>query len=123
MSVRTSYFGRSFHNPDAVAVTLKTPAGFPNEVASLLAPDAKIVFGGGTKRDYVALLNRRGITAEWVLEKYEGKILLCYEKDRSKCHRGWLAEWIFEQTGVVVEELGVPEKPPADEDVQLEMLF
>jgi uncharacterized protein YeaO (DUF488 family) len=32
-------------------------------------------------------------------------ILLCFEKDRSRCHRGLVAEWFLEIKGIRVPEL------------------
>jgi uncharacterized protein (DUF488 family) len=33
-------------------------------------------------------------------------ILLCFEKDRTHCHRGLVAEWFHETRGITVPELG-----------------
>jgi uncharacterized protein YeaO (DUF488 family) len=34
-------------------------------------------------------------------------VMLCFEKDRSHCHRGLVAEWFLETKGIRVSELGV----------------
>jgi hypothetical protein len=33
-------------------------------------------------------------------------VLLCFEKDRTHCHRGLVAEWFLETKGITVPELG-----------------
>jgi uncharacterized protein YeaO (DUF488 family) len=33
-------------------------------------------------------------------------VLLCFEKDRTHCHRGLVAEWFHETRGFTVPELG-----------------
>jgi uncharacterized protein YeaO (DUF488 family) len=33
-------------------------------------------------------------------------VLLCFEKDRSHCYRGLVAEWFLETKGIRVPELG-----------------
>jgi uncharacterized protein YeaO (DUF488 family) len=33
-------------------------------------------------------------------------VLLCFEKDRTYCHRGLVAEWFLERKGIMVPELG-----------------
>lgn len=36
-------------------------------------------------------------------------VLVCYEKDASRCHRSILAEWITKELGLPVKEWGYPE--------------
>jgi len=33
-------------------------------------------------------------------------ILLCFEKDRTHCHRGLVAEWFLEKKGITMPEIG-----------------
>lgn len=33
-------------------------------------------------------------------------IMLCFEKERTHCHRGLVAEWFYETKGIRVPELG-----------------
>lgn len=35
-------------------------------------------------------------------------VLLCWEKDRTRCHRGLVADWFESELGVEVEELLLP---------------
>lgn len=125
MTVRTSYFAKvGNHTPEAVGIVALPPRFYTGLNEAMLAPTKKMLFGGCTKEDYWHLLEQRGITPEWVLKEYDGKILVCFEKDVHECHRGWLAEWIFNKTGVKVEEAFQQEPPPPPpEPLQMELLF
>ncbi len=46
----------------------------------------------------------KNLNAQMIYKKYKDKILLCWEKDASGCHRRMVAKWIFEELGINVYE-------------------
>lgn len=89
---------------NAVSISIGTPKYFTGEHATELKPTWSMVKSGYSYEEYVEFLKKRNVKAVDVLKKYKDKIVLCYEDEREKCHRGYLARWIKEECNVDVEE-------------------
>lgn len=113
----TSNYDRDGANPLAVAISYKPPEDYAGAVDVSLAPtkalldeyhDDKITDDQYAK-DYIALIESRGVTAQSVIDRYpEGTIFLCYDyKDGSanRCHRFILADYLMAGGAVDVPEL------------------
>jgi hypothetical protein len=110
----TSYFARSAKTPGAVSIARFPPEWYTGacyfpfasapemlkirdwdeyrcryreEILSVLDPDTVL-------RDLEDLVAGHEV------------ILLCFEKDRTHCHRGLVAEWFLETKGIRVPEIG-----------------
>jgi uncharacterized protein (DUF488 family) len=112
--LQTSYFARCAREPGAVSIARFPPKWYEGAryLALAPAPDMlKIEDWDEYRRRY----------REEILEKLDpdevlralsalgagrGVILLCFEKDRTHCHRGLVAEWFAETKGIRVPELG-----------------
>jgi len=101
--MQTSYFA-NYKGLDAVSIAVGSPKWYSGDKAPELMPTWKMVKAGYSYEEYIELLKSRGLTAGEVYEKYKGKVLLCWEKDRSECHRGMLARWIKEEIGIEIKE-------------------
>jgi hypothetical protein len=49
------------------------------------------------------------LAADFILSYYDNCVLLCHEMPGMFCHRHIVRKWIYEQKGVVIEELGHPD--------------
>lgn len=110
MNLFTSYYGKSFNHPKAVAISCGIPSGFEGRVCKLVAPPWSLVSDYKEGRinwalytmDYMDMLDRIGERAITKLFS-EGDVLLCYEKPGEHCHRHLLAEWLNRRGHHVVE--------------------
>lgn len=115
----TSFWKKSAKNPNAVAISIGRPKGWDGQVAKELCPTWEMVKRGYEYEEYVEKILPK-LNPYEVLARYNGKVMLCYESDRHHCHRGYLARWIKERTGIDVHELGEEPKP---EPAQQELAF
>lgn len=108
----TSTFGRAGRRETAVSIARSAPDWFNGQIAHDLAPPLDIL------RDYQRTRNAQAYTRAYqarVLDRLEpaevvdrygrDAILLCWCAPGSFCHRRLVAEWIFDGTGLVVEEI------------------
>jgi hypothetical protein len=88
--------------------------GFP--AVDVLMPDgwmlSSLVERGKVERGYFGKLNRIGLDViaarlDEIAEQVAKPLALCcFEPRREDCHRSWAADWLAEQTGHAVPELG-----------------
>jgi len=61
---------------------------------------------GYTKDEYLNLLDERIDNPPEIYEQLKDNILCCWEKDGSKCHRRYAAEWFESKlSGIEIPEL------------------
>jgi len=113
--IYTSNYARQANNPRAFGISAVTPDWFNGYTLPKLAPTmgmvSKIKDGGNNynaedyTKDYIELLEERGIDAEELVNSLPNEaMLLCYESPGDFCHRHVLTKWIQEQTGVIIPE-------------------
>lgn len=107
--MKTSYFAKYKGNL-GVNIAIKPAPGFKGTSYPPLFP--KWSFLSQYKKDsdensyteayYDQVLNK--LDPMQILEEIGGNTLLCWEKSGTFCHRRIVAEWIFNETGVIVPE-------------------
>jgi hypothetical protein len=112
--LRTSYFARSARNPAAVSIARFPPKWYTGARYLRLAPAPDMlkigdweVFRQRYRDEVLATLDPDAVLRE-LGELVPGSdiIMLCFEKERTHCHRGLVAEWFFETKGIRVPEAG-----------------
>jgi hypothetical protein len=112
--MKTSYYAKqekyNFKDCISISIGMKWYKGKLPQ-AKELAPTWKMVMKSKQSgkiypyQEYISLLQRRGLNPQSIYKKYKGKILLCWEKDPSTCHRRYLARWIEETLGIKLTEV------------------
>lgn len=111
--MRTSYFGISKNDRDAVAICRYVPEWYTGRTCEALAPSAellrdwrakKITEEEYTLRYYQETLSN--LDPEDIYQLYKYSILICYERRGSFCHRHIVAKWLEDCLGVTVKEIG-----------------
>lgn len=124
MKIFTSYFGNvkklSSAGIKMISISLYKPKFFYGIEAKNVAPRSSMIFGDLSHEQYEeryrkeVLGNVDAVEFIKMIEKMsQGSdiALCCYEKPGDFCHRHILAEWLKEQTGIIIKEFGVePEK-------------
>lgn len=113
----TSCYALNYRNPNAIGISFILPSNFDGKSMAKLAPTVGMISkikswvqeGEYSEKEYVEnyinILEERGITAQGLVDELpDGAILLCYEMPGEFCHRRVLADWIYNETGVLVEE-------------------
>lgn len=108
----TSYFAKSAKHPGAVSIARFPPKWYTGRCYFPLAPKPEMLQIGDWneyKRRYrdeiLAALNPDDVLRDLGAEGADCDIvLLCFEKDRSHCHRGLVAEWLEGTKGIRVPE-------------------
>jgi uncharacterized protein (DUF488 family) len=112
--LKTSYFARSAREPGAVSIARFPPRWYTGARYLPLAPTADML----TIQDWDEYRQQYHEEILSVLDPDEvlrdlnadtaghDIILLCFEKDRSHCHRGLVAAWFQETRQIGVSELG-----------------
>ena len=115
--LKTSYFARSGKSPGAVSIALRskwfTVPKYPD-----LAPTQEMLeiedWDEYTHRYNDEILSRldpqKVLNDLKVATTQHDIILLCWEKDRSTCHRGLVAQWFKKTLDLEVPEVEIPEK-------------
>jgi hypothetical protein len=112
--LRTSYFTKSAKHPGAVSIARFPPKWYTGRCYFALAP-APAMLQIGDWGEYVRRYREEilgPLDPDIVLEELtriagsDDIVLLCFEKDRTHCHRGIVAAWLEEMTGIRVPELG-----------------
>jgi uncharacterized protein (DUF488 family) len=112
--LKTSYFAKSAMEPGAVSIARFPPEWYTGARYLPLAPTPdllKIKDWNEYRRRYheevLSVLDPDGVLRDLNVEKAGHDIvLLCFEKDRSCCHRRLVAAWFQETKGIRVPELG-----------------
>jgi hypothetical protein len=114
--LKTSYFARSAQEPGAVSIARFPPRWYTGRRYFRLAPKPDMLKIGDWdeyKRRYREEI-LSGLDPNEILRDLDvavaghDVILLCFEKERTHCHRGLVAEWFAETTGLEVPEVGSP---------------
>lgn len=110
----TSYFAKSAKHPGAVSIARFPPKWYTGHRCLRLAPDPAMLQIGDWEEyrkryrdEILGPLDPDEILED--LKRFAGSdeiVLLCFEKDRSHCHRGLVAAWFEETKGIRVPELG-----------------
>ncbi|OPX64566.1 MULTISPECIES: DUF488 domain-containing protein [unclassified Methanoregula] len=109
----TSSFTKSAKHPGAVSIARFPPDWYTGRCYFPLAPKPAMLQIGdwaGYRRRYreeiLAPLDPDAVLRELGVEGADHDVvLLCFEKNRSHCHRGLVAEWLEKKTGIRVPEL------------------
>ena len=110
--LKTGYFATAAKEPGAVSIARFPPKWFAGPRYFRLAPEPWMLEIGDWD-DYRRAYRERVLGAldpEEVLRELGVEtsphdiILLCFEKERTRCHRGLVAEWFRETLGLDVPE-------------------
>jgi uncharacterized protein (DUF488 family) len=112
--LKTSYFAKSAKVPGAVSIARFPPKWYNGARYLPLAPKPdmlKITDWDEYRRRYrneiLDVLDPDKVLQDLGVETAgHDIILLCFENDRTHCHRGLVAEWFHETRGITVPELG-----------------
>jgi len=112
--LKTSYFAKSAKEPGAVSIARFPPRWYTGARYLPLAPAPDMLsipdwdeYRRRYREEILSALDPdevlRDLSADGAGHDI---ILLCFEKDRSHCHRGLVAAWFQKTKGIVVPELG-----------------
>jgi len=109
----TSYFAKSAQHPGAISIARFPPKWYTGRCYFPLAPKPEMLQIGDWdeyrrryREEILAPLDPDEILRKLGVEAADHDIvLLCFEKDRSHCHRRLVAEWLEETKGIRVPEL------------------
>jgi len=114
MKIYTSYFSKCSqlkkHNVTPVCIAVGIPKWFDGQVYAKLMPRYEMLSMNAEKyrKKYFEILGRlsAGDVVKELEKMSDGKdvAILCYEKEPCKCHRGIVALWLTEETGMEIEE-------------------
>ncbi|MDF0593744.1 DUF488 family protein [Methanotrichaceae archaeon M04Ac] len=112
--MQTSNFSRSGADPRAVAISRAQPKGWTGRVYEPLAPSwrllAEALSGEIDEDEYIQRYRAEVLSKLDPREVYadlgEDAVLLCWEMAGAFCHRRLVAEWLEEELGVSVPEVG-----------------
>lgn len=119
--IRTSYFALYRSREGGVSIALKTPDRFPGEIITELQPTWEILSSYKSSNDpnkELIFKNRyidnvlSKLDAREIAEKLNNKVLLCWEKSSSFCHRHIVTEWLEDNLG---KEIDIREWEKKDE--------
>jgi hypothetical protein len=111
--LKTSYFARSATVPGAVSIARFPPKWYTGACYLPLAPVPEILKLEDWN-DYQCRYQQEGLDVldpDKVLQDLRVEtaghdiILLCFERDRIRCHRGLVAEWFRETWGITAESV------------------
>jgi hypothetical protein len=112
--LRTSYFAKSAKEPGAVSIARFPPKWYTGSCYLPLAPPPALLKLGDWEEyrrryheEVLSLLDPDEVLRDFGVDGAgHDIILLCFEKERTHCHRGLVAEWFFEKKGIRVPEVG-----------------
>jgi len=112
--LKTSYFAKSAKAPGAVSIARFPPKWYTGARYLPLAPAQdmlKIKDWDEYRRRYhkevLAVLDPDKVLRDLGVDGSDHDIiLLCFEKERTHCHRGLVAAWLHETKEITVPELG-----------------
>ena len=114
--IKTSYFAK-YKEKDGVGVSiaLSTPFWFKGETYRFLAPTWKILKeyrnSDHTLADQATYEEKyrkeilSKLDPKLIVQGFDGKVLLCYEKTGEFCHRHIVARWLKETLNIDVIEI------------------
>ena len=110
----TSYFAKSARDPGAVSIARFPPKWYAGARYLPLAPMPAMLKIGDWEQyrqcyreEILSSLDPDTVLLD-LRELVPGHdiLLLCFEKERMHCHRGLVAEWLFETKGIRVPGVG-----------------
>ena len=112
--LKTSYFAKSAKEPGAVSIARFPPKWYTGTRYLPLAPAPDMLkihdwdeYRRRYRTEILDVLDPDKVLQDLGAETAgHDIILLCFEKDRTHCHRGLVAEWFCETRGITVPELG-----------------
>ncbi len=110
MAIKTSYFAK-YRGADGVSIALKSPPGFRGENYPSLFPKWEFLVKYKWDKDEVAYIRAykeqvlSRLDSHKVWKDLDGKVLLCWERSGSFCHRRIVAKWLEEELGIEVLEI------------------
>ena len=117
--IYTSNFAKSkkIKNKRLISISLSTPKWFDGERYSKLAPNWDTIDAWkksaktekdwkNYSRDYTKSILQK-LDAKEIIKEFENDdvVFLCYENEKEHCHRLLVADWIFENCGIKIEEI------------------
>ncbi len=105
--IKTSYFSK-YKEPNGVCIARGRPKWFKGESIPELFPTWDMIKGNLSEEEYTRQYYERILSKcdpREIVKKAEGRVLLCWEKTGSFCHRRIVADWIERETGIVVPEI------------------
>lgn len=112
--MQTSYFAnwRNYDKDKAISIANKLPHWVKMDTYTDLVPPIDLVnakkYKGLSEEEFEIVYREKVLNtldAKKVYEDLDGAILLCYEKKGDFCHRHIVAKWLYEELGVIVEEV------------------
>ncbi len=111
--MKTSYFGKSKDNPNAISIARITPRWFRGKIYIDLAPSFDLIRKykkGIINEERYSFLYKKDILGNLDPDKVlndlgENAVLLCYETSDKFCHRHLVAEWLMKYCDIVIEEI------------------
>src|SRR5512136_2258650 len=112
--LKTSYFAKSAQEPGAVSIARFPPKWYTGARYLPLAPAPDMLripdwdeYRRRYREEILSVLDPDEMLRDLNVDGAGHDIvLLCFEKDRSHCHRGLVAAWFRETKGIIVPELG-----------------
>jgi len=112
--LKTSYFVKCAKEPGAVSIARFPPKWYTGAQYLPLAPAADMLrtenwdeYRRRYREEVLSVLDPDAVLRDLGVDNAGHDIvLLCFEKDRSYCHRGLVAAWFQETKGIRVPELG-----------------
>lgn len=112
--LKTGYFARDRKKAGVISIARFPPVWYNGPCCFTLAPPPDLLnledWGEYTRRYRKEVLDH--LDPDAVIRELESLaagtdiILLCFEKERSHCHRGLVAEWFFQTKGIRIPEIG-----------------
>lgn len=112
--LKTSYFKKSAKDPGAVSIARFPPRWYTGARYLPLAPAADMLkiedwdeYRHRYHEEVLSMLDPDEVLQDLGVDGSDHDILLlCFEKNRSICHRGLVSAWFFNTRGIRVPELG-----------------
>jgi hypothetical protein len=111
--LRTSYFAKSAKDPGAVSIARFPPKWYTGARYLPLAPAPDMLklqdrdeYRRRYREEVLSMLDPDKVLRDLGVDGSGYDIvLLCFERNRTYCHRGLVAEWFSETKGITVPEL------------------
>jgi uncharacterized protein (DUF488 family) len=115
----TSYFAKSARAPGAISIARFPPKWYTGAGCLALAPAPDMLkihdwdeYRRRYRKEVLDILDPDKVLQDLGAgTATHDIILLCFEKDRTHCHRGLVAEWFHETRGITVPELETDAPP------------
>ena len=112
--LKTSYFAKSVKTPGAVSIARFPPKWYTGARYLPLAPAPEMLkikdwdeYRRRYQKEVLSVLDPDNVLRDLGVDGAGHDIvLLCFEKERTHCHRGLVAAWFHETKGIIVPEIG-----------------